>query len=300
MHKQKLVDNIIRILENEGYATCRYSGCFDIAAKREKLLLIKVLENVGSIVPNHAKNLKIVSRNLDANPIIVGEHTRRDKLQRGIVYERFETPTVSVETFTDLIIRGILPRMYRNKGGLYVEIDSDILKDVRNERGMTQRELAEAVGINKKAIYEHEKHQIRMMLSIAERLEGILNKKIMKPAEIFKEYSIKGTPKGQLEKSVGSELVKLGFEVDYAKYSPIDVFAKEKSLIVSDVETDRRKIKKKVEDLKKISEVTGTPAMLITDKTNKKDIEGVAVLERTELKEMEKSKELIRMLKRSK
>ncbi|MBR9682705.1 MAG: hypothetical protein GOV02_03435 [Candidatus Aenigmarchaeota archaeon] len=299
MLKQKLADNIVAMLENEGYTTCRYTGCFDIAAKKNKLLLIKVLHNVDSILQDHSKNLKIVAKNLGGDPVIVGEQTTREKLQRGIVYERFETPTVSADTFNDLIIRGIFPRMYRDRGGLYVEIDSDILKDARSKKNMTQRELAEAVGINKKVIYEHEKHQIRMMLSIAEKLEDMLKKKIMKPADMFKDYDIKGTPKDPLEKAVGSELKKLGFEVDYAKYSPIDVFAKEKSLIVSDVETDRKKMKKKAEDLKRIASVTEHPAVLITDK-KRKEIEGLTVLDRSELKEMEKSKELIKMLKKSK
>jgi len=299
MLKQKLVDNIVFMLENQGYTTCRYNGCFDIVAKKNKILLIKVLQNVDSILQDHANNLNIVANNLGGDPLIVGEQTRREKLKRGIVYERFGTPTVSIDTFNDLIINGIFPKMYRHRGGLYVEIDSDVLKDARKGKGMTQRELAEAVGINKKVIYEHEKHQIRMMMSIAEKLEDILNKKITKPAEMFKDHEIRGSPKDPLEKSVGSELTKLGFKVDYAKYSPIDVFAREKSLIVSDVEINRKKLKKRAEDLKNISSVTENPAVLITDK-KKEDIEGLAVLDRSELKEIEKSKELIKILKKSK
>jgi len=299
MLKQQIKELITRMLENEGYATCNYIGCFDIAAKKDKLLLIKVLQNVDSILPEHAQNLKILANNLDANPIIVGEQTRKEKLQTGIVYERFETPTVSVETFDELIVNGIFPRMYRDKGGLYVEIDSSILKNARNQKQMTQRELAEAVGVNKKSIYEHEKNQIRMMLSIAERLESILKKKIMTPAEVFKRYDEHGAPKDALEKQVGSDLLKLGFKVDYAKHSPIDVFAKEKALIVSDVASDKRRLKAKAKSLKDMISVTNIPGLLITDKTKEKDIMGLPVLKRSDLKELEK-KDLIRMSKKSK
>jgi putative transcriptional regulator len=285
-------------LEDNDYVTCEYHGCFDIAAKKDVLILVKVLLNVDAFQEEQAKNLKIISNNLDGYPMLVGIQTNREKLKAGIVYERFEMPTLSIETFKELIFNKIFPKIYRDRGGLYVEIDSEILKDARKKRSLTQRELAEAVGINKKVIYEHEKKQLRMFLSIAEKLEKILNEKIIRHVEIFKKYEVHGQPKDLIEKNIGRNLEKIGFKTDFVKQSPLDVFAKEKALIVSDIEIDKRKMKKRAADLKDFIEVVKRPALLITEKTKKEELSGIPLIERKELEEIER-KELIKRAKKA-
>jgi putative transcriptional regulator len=195
-----LKQETLNFLERSDYVTCEYKGCFDIAAKKDSLLLIKTLLNIDAFQREQAKNLKIIANNLDAHPFLIGIQTNREKLQPGIVYERFETPTVSLKTFEDLIVNSIFPTIYRDRGGLYVEIDSTILREVRKKKGLSQRELAEAIGINKKVVYEHEKKQLRMLLQIAEDLERILEKKIVKPIDVFKKYEEHGYPKDFIEK----------------------------------------------------------------------------------------------------
>jgi len=300
MRQELLKQHISKLLENNNYVNCSYHGCFDIAAKKNALILVKVLENVDSFSEEQAKNLKIISNNLDASPMLVGLRTRRGKLEKGVVYERFEMPTVSMETFEALVRDDIYPKIYRDKGGLYVNIDSKLLKETRNKRGFTQRELAEAVGINKKVIYEHEKSQLRMMLNIAERLERMLNKKLTQPIEVFKKFDEHGYPSDMLEKSIGENLNKLGFDTDFVKQAPFDVFAKEKVLIISDIEINRRKMVKRAVDLKEFIGLTKKPALFITEKTKEEDLLGIPVLQRKDLEEFENKEELIKIAKRAK
>ena len=285
-------------MEKSDYATVAYHGCFDVAAKKEILLLLKTLYNIDSFQKEQARNLKIISNNLDAHPLIVGTHTRRESLKSGVVYERFELPTVSLETFEDLIVNGIFPKIYRDRGGMYVQVDSEVLKEARTNRGMTQRELAEAVGINKKVIYEHEKKQLRMLLEIAQRLEKILENKIITPAEVFKKYEEHGVPKDELEKSIEIHLKKLGFKTDFVKQAPFDVFAKEKSMIISDIENNRRKMKKRVISLKAFVNIVKKPTVLITERTKEDQILGIPVVQRKELEGYQTGKELIKKAKR--
>jgi len=285
-------------LEENDYATCEYHGCFDIAAKKDVLILLKILLNVDAFQKEQSKNLKIISNNLDGYPMLIGIQTNREKLKTGIVYERFEMPTLSLETFRELICNRIFPKIYRDKGGLYVEIDSEILKDSRKRKGLTQRELAEAVGINKKVIYEHEKKQLRMFLEIAEKLEQILDKKIIKSTEIFKKYEEHGQPKDLIEKAVGNNLEKLGFKIDFVKQSPLDVFAREKALIVSDIEVDKRKMNKRAADLKDFINIVKRPALLITEKAKNEELLGIPLIERKELEDIER-KELIKRAKKA-
>ncbi|NIO44300.1 MAG: helix-turn-helix domain-containing protein [Candidatus Aenigmarchaeota archaeon] len=293
-----LRQEVIGFLEKSDYVTCEYKGCFDIAAKKDALLLLKVLLNIDGFQREQAKNLKIISNNLDAHPFLIGIQTNREKLQRGIVYERYETPTVSLKTFEDLIVNSIFPRIYRDKGGLYVEIDSAILREIRKKKDLTQRELAEAVGINKKVIYEHEKKQLRMLLEIAEKIERTLNQKIIKPIEVFKKYEEHGHPEDSMERGVKKHLEKLGFKTDFVKQAPLDVFAKEKSLVLSDIEINKRKMKQHAASLKDFISVVKKPAILITEKTRDEEILGIPVIERKKLKDIDK-KELIKKAKKA-
>jgi putative transcriptional regulator len=300
MFKASLVQETIDMLERNDYATCEYNGCFDIAARKHKLMLLKVLQNIDSFQIDQAKNLKIISNNLDAHPLVVGIQTRREKLKKGIVYERLELPTVSLETLEELIESGIYPKIYRDKGGLYVEIDHDLLREARKRKGMTQKELAEAVGVNKKMVYEHEKSQIRMLLEIAKRMENILDEKLIGAANPFKKFETHGKPQDKLEEAVGKNLRKLGFETDFVKQAPFDVFAKEKVLLISDVEENRRKMLRRAVNLKGFISVVKKPALLITEKTKEENIFGIPVLQRKELEELESGKDLIKIAKKRK
>lgn len=297
MLKLPLVENMERMFLEEGYATCRYRGCFDLAAKKKMLLFLKILKNVDAFSAEQARNLKIISSSLDAKPLLVGAQTRTDKLERGIVYERFDVPTVSEDTLEDLVCNEIFPRVYRDKGGLYVEIDSCALKSARNKKGMTQEELAETVGINKKTVYEHENNSLRMLLSVAESLESVLKEKIITDIEPFFSREAHGAPSPGFEKTVSFELKRLGFETEFVRQTPFNAISKQETLILSDVDSDKRKLKYRSIELKRFVSFIKKPALLITEKSENLDF-GLPAVERSELREMDSGKELIKVARK--
>ncbi len=298
MLKMPLVENMERMFLGEGYTTCRYRGCFDLAAKRRMLLFLKILKNVDAFSSEQARNLKIICNSLDARPMLVGAQTRIEKLERGIVYERFDVPAVSEDTLKDLVCNEIFPRVYRDRGGLYVEIDSDALKSARNKKGMTQKELAETVGINKKTVYEHENSSLRMLLSIAESLESVLKEKIISDVELFSErQEAHGAPSPGFEKTVSFELKRLGFETEFVRQTPFNAISKQETLILSDVDSDKRKLKYRSVELKRFVSFIKKPALLITEKSENLDY-GLPAVERSELKEMVSGKELIKVARK--
>jgi putative transcriptional regulator len=289
---------VISFLDSSDYATCEYKGCFDIAAKKDSLLFLKIMLNIDGFQREQAKNLKIISNNLDAYPFLIGVQTNREKLQRGVVYERFETPTVSLETFEDLIVNSIFPKIYRDRGGLYVEIDSAILREVRKKKNMSQRELAESIGINKKVIYEHEKKQIRMLLEIAQGLEKVLDQKIIRAIDVFKKCEEHGLPEDRTENTVKRDLESLGFKTDFVKQAPLDMFAKEKTTFMSDIEMNRRKITKHAAFLKDFVNLVKKPAIIITEDSKAEEASGIPIIEKKKLKDIDK-KDLIKRAKES-
>ncbi len=300
MQKLQLVDAIQERLEENNFSTCRYHGCFDIAAKKEKLLFLKILQNVDSLAEESSRNLKTLSHNLDASPLVVGEHTNVERLKSGIVYERHELPTISPETFFEMIFENIFPRFYRDRGGIFVEVDSGALKAAREKKNFSQRELAEAAGISKKSIYEHEAASMRMVFGIAKRIEKVIERKIIKEANplknIFSQENI--FPSTNLEKSVGSELKRKGFSINYVRAAPFGIFASADTLILSDAEENKRKFQRRAPVLKKFISVIHKPAVAIAEKFSAEDFE-IPVVERKELRELE-AKELIRIARRAK
>ena len=296
MLKDSILEKTEKLLEDQGYVSCRYRGCFDIAAKKDRILFLKIMQNIDSFSEEQARNLSILANRMGATAFLIGKNTTREKLREGIVYERFGLPAICFGTFRLFLEEGIFPRLYRKRGGLFVSIDRDILREARKGKGLTQRELAEMVGISKKAIYEHEARNLKMMLSIAQKIESILSKKVITELDMAELGTLHSRPGDVLEKKVGTDLKKLGFETDFVKQAPVDIVAKKEALLVSDVEADRKRLMKRTEKLKEFIKVTDKPAVVITEKIKDRDSE-IPIVERKELGEMS-SKRLFKIAKK--
>lgn len=297
--KQDLLKNVQNLLVKSGFQYSTYHGCFDVAAKRENLLLIKVLLNIDSFQEAQAENLKSLASVLDGNPLIVGEQTRASALEDGVVYHRFSTPCVNFDTFKNMITKNTMPVVYSERGGFFIEIDADAMKKLR-EKKYTQEELAEIAGVTKKNIYEHEANDMKAVHDVAQKIQSILGEKISKPFQFLKFDSTSKTPSKDIQKDVFDKMKNVGFNVSYIEQSPLNLVAKEKVLLLSDVERNKRKMKKDAPFLKNLSKLVSSPAVLITDKSNVEQIEGVPVVTREELKDAKKTKDIMKIVKEKK
>jgi putative transcriptional regulator len=153
----QIMNDVEKSLERGGFEHCRCEGCFDIAARRDFTIFLKVLNNVDSIQESQANNLKIISKGFDAAVAVVGLRTRRESLRDNVVYERFDIPTFTPPTLENIIANDRLPYIYRRRGGFFAEIDPARLKAGRQKAGLSQAGLADRVGVTKKNIYEHER-----------------------------------------------------------------------------------------------------------------------------------------------
>jgi putative transcriptional regulator len=258
------MEKIEGILEEGGYDYCEYRGCFDIAARKKKMMLIKVLSNVDSFQKTDASSLKVMSKHLEANSMVVGMTTRREKLSDNIVYERFDVPTVTPGTLEKIIINDAFPVIYRLRGGLFVGIDPKLLRSAREEAGLSQKELADSVDITKKNVYEHEKKNIKMDYEKAKKIEKILETKIIVPAAP-ERFDTSVLPKAGFEMKIYRKFKSSGFEADSVQKSPINMIARESRFIVlSEAEQSIDKIKKKVPSIRDFSRVSGKDACVIT------------------------------------
>jgi putative transcriptional regulator len=261
---------IEEMLEENGFNYCEYSGCFDIAARRDSMLLIKLLTNVDSFQEDQANNLKIMSNSLDAKSLLVGLHTRRETLENNVLYERFEIPTVTPKTLESFLASNTLPTLYRFRGGVFVEIDPSKLRAAREAEGFSQSELAGKVGITKKSVYEHEKKNIRIDYGNAVKLERVLKTDLMMPSHFWQTDGTDHHPKTYFETSISRTFRKMGFETSSVYQSPFNMIAKDSDLLLlSDVEERSRNIEKKIPHIKSFSKISGKSAVVITkDESN--------------------------------
>ncbi|MBS3051414.1 MAG: helix-turn-helix domain-containing protein [Candidatus Aenigmarchaeota archaeon] len=273
-----LLQEIEGVLTERGFDYCEYSGCFDIAARKERktfaerpsgqrqpsMLLIKVLSNIDSFQEEQARNLKILSRELDARSLLVGLHTRREALSDNIVYDRFDIPALNPRTL-ESILNGLFPEIYRFRGGLFVEISPETLRDARQNAGLSQSELASRVGVTKKSIYEHESRKLKIMYKNALKIERILKTKIITPLDISFSYETEAVPRSDFETKISRNFRKIGFDTDFVYQSPFNMIAKEKKfMLLSDVEESKKQIQKNIPYISGFSRLVGKSAVIIT------------------------------------
>ncbi len=293
--KDRVISKAQSVLENNNYKHSRYSGCFDIAAKKDKLILLKVLTNVDSLQREQAENLKIISSHFNAKCFLVGDRTRSGKLDNGIIYQRFGIPTINSKTFNSILKResGLV---YSDRGGHFIEIDPIALRKARDKSDLTQKQLAKKVGVSKKTIYEHEKEIKRANVDIVREIEKILGK-VRKSISIKAPEKIEKVPRNKMEKVVYNQMKKLGFSVTSVQKAPFNLIAESKSMIISDIERDMRMIKKDAPQLNKFSNITEKSVAFISNSTNKENIEGVPIIGTEELKDIKTEKTLIKIIK---
>jgi len=266
-----LFQQVARVLDRHGFNWCECSGCFDIAARKRDMLMLKVLDNVDSLQESQAKNLIALSDKLDANVSLIGTHTRYEHLRDNVIYERFDVPTFTPNTL-DAILDDRNPTVYRNRGGYFVEIDPRALRKARNKAGLTQQELADAVGVTKKSIYEHEARAMPAQQAIVGRIEKTLKESVSIPFEA-EPFGISADiePESEFERFVSHRMRQIGFSTSFVGQSPFNLIVREKVMVLSDAEPNPHRIERKAEQLESFADVSNQPVVIISNgepKTN--------------------------------
>lgn len=293
--KERVIREVEKILEESGYQYNRYSACFDIAAKRDSLILIKVLTNVDSLQRQQAENLKIISSHFNAKCLVVGDRTRKNRLENDVIYKRFGVPTVRPDTF-ESIIKQESDLIVSDRGGYFVRIDPSALRSARKNAELTQKQLAEKIDVNKKTIYEHEREEKKANIEIVNKIEKVLGN-IRKPVSISNPAKIEKTPKKKTEKIVYDQMKKLGFSVTSVKQAPFNMIAQSKRILVSDIENDMRRMKRYAPRLDKFSDITEESVAFVSDDIEKKNVSGVPIVKKKEVEKAKNEKELMKIVK---
>ncbi|MBI2971232.1 MAG: helix-turn-helix domain-containing protein [Candidatus Aenigmarchaeota archaeon] len=280
-----------RVLEDHRFAYAEYRGCFDIVARREQTLFLKILGNIDSFQEEQANNLKILSGSLDASAFLVGSHTRREAMEDNIIYERFSVPSMTVRTF-EHIVQSAFPKLYRFRGGLFATISAERLRQKRTEAGLTQQELAARVGITRKSVYEHEHKTMKASYDIVQRLEKVLGD-ITDAVTLEFEAGATANPKGAFERLVIADLRRLGFETQSVHQSPFNIIASERFMVFADAEERREDAD--ASNMAGFSEITERPVLLVTKEEADFDLPSI---QEKDIRSMQSAGDIRRLLKK--
>ncbi len=222
-NRDQVLTEINDLLSKHGFDTSNIydRSCFDLVARRELLLLLmKVLVNVDGFSIAHAEEIKRVAQIFLASPILIGLKSKNEVLEEDVVYERHGIPVISPTTLRNIVVEEIYPEIFADRGGYYVQIDGQIIKNVREEQNLSLKDLADQAHVSRETIYKYETGRVRAQPETAFLLESILDMKITLSVNLFQAPRHEKTHESR--EGEPRELVDLGFGVINTNRTPFD------------------------------------------------------------------------------
>ena len=321
MNQNPVRKEIIDSLTTEGYAILPLNiedprfwlkYCFDIAARGQlHLLMIKIISNIDKIPLDIVENLKLISYYLKGVPLVVGEETRSERLHENIVYERRGIPAINLNTFKYLIKNNKLFTISR-KGGLYVKVDGEKIRQLRMRLGLSLQEVASQIGVSRKAVYLFERIEMIKEENL-QQLEKVFEESLKFPLDIFnweisKEEIHPIEKETDLQAEVKEYLEDLGFNTFWANKAPFDGISSEieedkpkteESCFITGLATSLKKsVTKKIEILSEFSKIVNKLSMFIIEDGKVPSYDNVLVIQKDILDKMKDIEELRKAIKR--
>ncbi len=301
MGREDLIATTRDLLARAGYVVSSplnlRSICFDIVARKDdNLLIIKVLSNIDAFSKENAEEMKILSDALSASALLIGERSSSGALEEGIVYSRFDVPIISNETLMSYILEEEAPAIYAAPGGLYVKLDGELLREIRERSGISLGVLAETAGVSRRTIQMYESG-MGAMIDAALRIEEFFDMPIIMPLNPFGYRTGSSVGKHELSGDVrtGSEvmnkLMEIGFSITPLAKSPFDALSRvDDVLILTGAGSNDEKLMQRALIASEISDLVGRLSVVIVDsEPARENINKTAVVSNKELKKMDES-----------
>jgi predicted transcriptional regulator len=250
---------------------------FDVVGVRDFKVFVKALMNVDNLGVVEGGELHRFADAFSSQSIVVGERAGMELLKEDIVYQRAGNPCVSLPTFRR-ILKGDLVSRFTKRGQLLVGIDGGALRQLREQRGLTQDDLARALECTGQTVYRME-NQNRAQEEVFEKLLDYFGKNIEIGAVELKE------PAGKLEmpvsdplkREIGREYIRLKLK-SISLQTPID-FALEDKPILTPVSRTEAELRAKQRVAKSLEEALGCGVVHITKEERKRRLPSISFRE---------------------
>ncbi len=303
-----LTSQIISTLHKAGFVTSEVCDvrprCFDVAARRAStLIFLKILTNIDGLSEDIATELKKLADYFSSSPLIIGEKARDHYLDRGAVYWRYGVPSINIETLFDFFVEGTPPLIYAAPGGLYVNIDAEVLFEARTHKNMSLGSLASQLGVTRRSVSKYEEG-MDAKVEVALKLEDILNVALAIPINILTRRMIdegKRTVDSLplIEKKALVILIDLGFDVYPMFRTPFNALSQEGSnTLLTGISKYSGIMIKRAKLMSSMSHVIQTNSIFIVEGESKsKKVDDTIVIQFDELEEFDSAKELLGLIK---
>jgi putative transcriptional regulator len=233
-----------------------------------------------------------LAKHLFASPILVGEKTRDQYLERGAVYFRYGIPTLNLNTLADCLLDDALPLVYAAHGGLYVRIDGTRMRELRLARGISLGALASELGVSRRTISKYEVEDMDTTVDVAIKLEEIFEQELIQPVDPFLPGNAV-VDKGPVTDNILLRLLEIGFEVVPTAQAPFNAITRTEGLVVlTSVSKFSQSMLKKARLMSSLSAVARTKSVVIVDGETKLEcIEDTALIEKRELEGIDATRE---------
>ncbi|NEU58522.1 transcriptional regulator [Halorussus sp. MSC15.2] len=312
MSRSALVGNVTAMLEDAGFLVSDRCAIrpksFDVAARRGRdLLLLKILANVDAFDDETGLEMRRLGDYLNATPVVVGLRTRDEDLEPGVVYFRHGVPVLNPDTALELFVEGMAPLVYAAPGGLYVNIDGDVLRDEREDRDWSLGRLASELGVSRRTVSKYEDGMnatVEVALELEEMFEGDLTSPVdvLDGADEVREGD--PTPEDPEPESdderIVTVLTRAGFEVHPTIRAPFKTVSEDEDShenVLTGHSAFTKAAEKRARIMSSIGEVARTRSVYFVDEAKRDSVDGTGLVEREELEDIDDPDELRKLIR---
>ena len=307
MSRAALVGNVTSMLDDAGFAVSDRCAIrpksFDIAARRgDDVVLLKVLANVDAFDGSTGAEMRRLGEYLEATPLVIGLRTRNEDLKPGVVYFRHGVPVLSPDTALDLFVEEVPPLIYAAPGGLYVNVDGDLLSEVRSDREWSLGKLASELGVSRRTVSKYE-DGMSASVDVAAELEEIFDRPLASPVSVFDgAEGVRDDVEEPEEPDADPDdahlitiLTRVGFTVHPTSRAPFEAISEDQEgegkVLTGHSEFDRT-AEKRARIMSSVGHVTRTRSVYVVDSARRDSVEGTALIEHDEVEDLDDTDEL--------
>ncbi|ELZ08517.1 hypothetical protein C479_14298 [Halovivax asiaticus JCM 14624] len=308
MSRSALVGNVTAMLSDAGFVVSDRCAIrpksFDVAARRgNDLILVKILGNIDAFNEATGLEMRRLGAHLGATPFVIGLRSRDEDLKPDVVYFRHGVPVFSPDTAYNLFIEGVPPLIYAAPGGLYVNIDGDLLADERKQRDWSLGRLASELGVSRRTVSKYE-DGMNASVEVAMALEELFEGDLTHPVDVLDDeddvHDDEPTPDDPEadpnDADLVATLVRTGFTVHPTTRSPFKAVSTEEDRneepVLTGHSTFTKAAKKRAKIMSSIGHVARTRSVYVVDDASRESVDGTALVERDELEAMDDADEL--------
>lgn len=311
--KEKYLDEVRDVLDDlqcEHATRFEHEYCFDsIVDHGSARIALKVSITIDNVDIQSREELTRICPYLRCTPLIIGERTRKTRLQDGVVHTRGTIPAINLETLRRLLEDEDFPFILAKKGGIYVMVNGDRIKETREALNYSRGDVAEEIGLSRRAVYEYERGTMTPTINIALQLEKMLDTQIVKPLNILEMVTERSNidpprkPIGRvasLATKVLEVLSRLGLNSTITQDTPFDILTSLRQQVV--LSCLRQRLEHLEENrllfLAQLADVLREhPVVITSERISDETIQGIPVISLEELLSIESPKEFVALIR---